>query len=66
VYGPKLPTRSLVLSLQNIRIHLQSFKLIEFHLLRSWVWRDLFTVLGTLASLCKPSAPLRLENLVLR
>jgi putative transposase len=30
------------------------------------MWRGLFTVLGTLASLCQTSAQLRLENLALR
>jgi putative transposase len=40
--------------------------LIEFYLLFVSVWRGLFTVLEALASLCKPSAQLRLENLALR
>ena len=40
--------------------------MIELSLLLSSVWRGLFTVLGTLASLCQTSAPLRLENLALR
>src|SRR4051812_49900592 len=40
--------------------------MIEFSLLLSSVWRGLFTVLGTLASLCQTSAQLRLENLALR
>src|SRR3954451_17048862 len=40
--------------------------MIEFSLLHSSVWRGLFTVLGTLASLCQTSAQLRLENLALR
>ena len=40
--------------------------MIEFSLLLSAVWRGLFTVLGTLASLCQTSAQLRLENLALR
>src|SRR3954471_18181977 len=40
--------------------------MIEFYRLLSSVWRGLFTVLGTLASQCKTSAQLRLENLALR
>ncbi|MBV8865258.1 MAG: hypothetical protein JO210_07645 [Acidobacteriaceae bacterium] len=40
--------------------------LIEFSLLLSSVWRGLFTVLDTFASLCQTSAQLRLENLALR
>jgi putative transposase len=40
--------------------------LIDFYLLLSSVWRGLFTVLGTIASLCQTSAQLRLENLALR
>src|SRR4051794_1509167 len=40
--------------------------MIEFYRLLSSVWRGLFTVLGTLASLCQTSAQLRLENLALR
>jgi len=37
--------------------------MIEFSLLLSSVWRGLFTVLGTLTSMFKSSAQLRLENL---
>jgi hypothetical protein len=41
-------------------------ELIEFSLLLSSLWRGLFNVLDTLASLCQTSAQLRLENLALR
>ena len=54
------------LSLQNIRIHLSSLRLIDFYLLLSSVWRGLFTVLDTLTSLCQTSAQLRLEHLTFR
>ena len=54
------------LSLQNIQTCLPSLSLIEFSLLLSSVWRGLFTVLDTLASLCQTSVQLRLENLALR
>jgi putative transposase len=40
--------------------------LIDFHLLLSSVWRGIFAVLGTLTSMFKSSAQLRLENLALR
>src|SRR3954453_6200998 len=40
--------------------------MIEFYRLLSSVWLGMFTVLGTLASLCQTSAQLRLENLALR
>jgi hypothetical protein len=40
--------------------------LIDFHLLLSSVWRGLCTVLGTLTSMFKSSAQLRLEDLALR
>jgi putative transposase len=40
--------------------------LIEFSLFLSSVWRELCTVLGTLALMFKTSAQLRLENLALR
>src|SRR3954465_3425572 len=40
--------------------------MLEFYRLPPPVWRGLFTVLGTLASLCQTSAQLRLENLALR
>jgi regulator of replication initiation timing len=40
--------------------------LIDFHLLLWSAWQTLSTVLDALASMVKPSAQLRLENLALR
>jgi hypothetical protein len=50
----------------NNPIDLQSLKLIDFHLLRWSAQQRLFTVFGTLTSMLKTSAQLRLENLALR
>src|SRR5262249_36898894 len=49
-----------------IPVYLPSLKLIDFHLLHWSAQQRLFTVLGALTSMLKPSAQLRLENLALR
>ena len=54
------------LSLQNIRINLQSLKLIDFHLFLWSLQQYVLTALTMVGSVFKTSAQLRLENLALR
>ena len=54
------------LSLQNIRINLQSLKLIDFHLFLWSLQQHMLTALTMVGSVFKTSAQLRLENLALR